>query len=37
MSSLPPSQSSDNKTHVFLPVMAIAVLFLVLLARALAA
>ncbi len=37
MSSPPPSQSSDTKTHVFLPVLAIAVLFLVLLARAMAA
>ena len=37
MSSLPPSQSPEHKTHVFLPVLAIAVLFLVLLARAMAA
>jgi len=37
MSSLPSGPSPDNRTHVFLPVLAIAVLFLVLLARALAA
>jgi hypothetical protein len=37
MSSLPPNPSPDNKAHVFLPVLAIAILFLVLLARAVAA
>jgi len=37
MSSHPPSPSPDSKTHIFLPVLAIAILFLVLLARAVAA
>jgi hypothetical protein len=37
MTTLPPSQSPDSKTHILLPVVAIVILFLVLLARAAAA
>ncbi len=37
MSTPPPSQSPNSKDHVLLPVVAIVILFLVLLARAAAA